>query len=100
MTQIKRPGLDLRVTAAISFPFPPVVFTLRSMLYRNGRAEQGLLSVSKTAVLNRPSVQLTSIGTAADRSGESYAFDIVLDEMVGNAVVWRKVLRTNRISVS
>jgi hypothetical protein len=102
ITQLKlqRPGLEVRVTAVPSFPFPPVVFTVRQMLFRNGRPERGLDSVSKGALLNRPSRQLAGLGTGMNRTGDTYAFDIVLDEMVGNAVVWRKVLRTKWITVS
>jgi hypothetical protein len=34
------------------------------------------------------------ISTPVQPAGDAYAYDIVLDEMTGNAVVWRKVLRT------
>jgi len=95
---LPRPGLNLRVTTATSFPFPSVVFTVRSLRYRNGRPEQGLNSSSKTAALEQRTVQLAGMSTAADLRGNSYAFDVVLDEMVGNAVVWRKVIRTKWIT--
>jgi hypothetical protein len=96
---LPRPGLNLRVTTATSFPFPSVIFTVRSLRYRNGRPEQGLLASSKTAALAQRTVQLAGMSTAADLRGNSYAFDVVLDEMAGNAVVWRKVIRTKWITV-
>ena len=95
---LPRQGLSLQVSATPTFPFPPAVFTVRSMMYHNGRAERGLNSVSKRAVLSQPG-QITSLGTGISMIGHTYAYDIVLDEMVGNRVVWRMVLRTDWITI-
>ena len=95
---LPRPGLSLRVAATAMFPFPPAVFTVRSMMYHNGRAESGLNPVSKTAVLSQ-SGQITALGTGISMTGHTYAYDIVLDEMAGNRVVWRTVLRTDWITI-
>jgi hypothetical protein len=96
---LPRPGLELQVRTEMSFHFPAVTFTVRALHYRNGRPERGLYPSSKTAALERPG-QLTSLGTVLYTRGDTYAFDIVFDEMAGNAVVWRKVVRTNWIRVT
>ena len=58
---------------------------------------RGLSSVSKTAALAQPEL-LTTMSLLPENKGQAFALDLVFDEMVGNTVVWRKVLRTASIT--
>ena len=100
LAQIPLPDgrLELRVSTRSSFSFPPITFSVRSALYRNGVAlwppRQGL---GRTSLQNE--LQLASMGTGRYEAGDVYAFDIVIDEESGSDIVWRKVLRTNAVTV-
>lgn len=92
-------GMQIQVEATTSFPFPQVDFTVRVLRYRNGRAEYGLFGISQKAALHYGG-QLAVHAAARYTAGDTYAYDVVFDEMVGNTVVWRKVVRTNWVTVS
>ena len=46
-----------------------------------------------------PSQMLTRFGAARFTRGDVYLYDMVLDQQSGKEIVWRKVWRTNTLSV-
>jgi hypothetical protein len=69
-----------------------------SAVYRNGEV---LLSPGNSGGVRNMwrDGQLTSLGTGSYVAGNVYSFDIILEEEAGAEIVWRKVLRTNAVSV-
>jgi hypothetical protein len=67
-------------------------------VYRNGVALWPPLKTGSQINFRREH-QRAGMGTGSYGAGDVYSFDVVLQEESGADTVWRKVLRTNAVTV-